>query len=863
MFMCQRSKTTILTIVSPGTDRHHPALPGIKPNFEPQKTKLKFMGQPSTQQMAQSGSAAVTSCYHCQEPCADVHFQIADKYFCCSGCQTVYEILNAHELCQFYSLDEKPGLRQTQRRDARSYAWLDDPDTQRQLLQFTDGQQSRVSFYLPAMHCASCIWLLEHLYRLDKGVLHSKVNFLKKEVTIHFEEGQTSLRQLASMLASIGYAPEINLEDVSGDHISAVVDRSLYYKIGVAGFAFGNIMLLSFPEYLGLEKEREAWFFGLFGYLNLILALPVLLYSAKDYFTSALNGLRNRHLNIDLPLALGMFMLFGRSAWEILGGTGAGYMDSFAGLVFFLLIGRWFQQKTYHRISFERDYKSYFPVAAALKNTDGSETATPISKLIPGNIILVRNGELIPADGILLKGKARVDYSFVTGEAEPVTVESGAQVYAGGKQSGATLEISLTRRVDTSYLTQLWNDEAFKGKPKGHASLLAERAGRYFTALILGVAGLAFLYWAPQDIPTAINAFTAVLIIACPCAVALSIPFTMGNILRILGRNHFYVKNTQVLEAFSAVTAVVFDKTGTITNTNRNAVHFHPSPSGKNKTLRLQEQIAIRSLAHQSSHPLSRQIAASLEGIELEPVDHFEEIPGQGISGTVAGKKIRLGSPAFITGAAGEERGIFVAINQEVLGHFEVKSRLREGLPAVLNYFRNQTVSSWVLSGDNNRDAGLLQRHFAKDQSLRFDQSPQDKLNFVRQLQQDGSQVMMLGDGLNDAGALRQSDVGIVVAENANNFTPACDAILQAEAFDRLPQFLELSRWGITTVGLSYLLAACYNVVGLAYAVSGELSPVVAAILMPLSSVSIVLFGFGRSQWKAWRLGLGHTGGIS
>ncbi|MBK9337691.1 MAG: heavy metal translocating P-type ATPase metal-binding domain-containing protein [Lewinellaceae bacterium] len=793
-------------------------------------------------------------CYHCQDDCFTDRLHIGDKYFCCEGCQMVYEILNTNDLCQFYTLDDKPGVSQKNRRDARAYAWLDDPEVRRQLIQFSDGHTARVTFLLPAMHCASCIWLLEHLYKLDAGVVHSKANFLKKEVTIHFEADKTSLRQLAAMLSGIGYPPEINLGDVSGQGQHKAVDRSLYYKIGVAGFAFGNIMLLSFPEYLGLEQEREAWFFGIFGYLNLLLALPVLLYSSRDYFISAVTGLRNGHLNIDVPLALGMLMLFGRSAWEIIGSTGAGYMDSFAGLIFFLLLGRWFQQKTYHHLSFERDYKSYFPVAASRKNSDGSESATPINNLNPGDIIRVRNGELIPADGVLLKGGAQVDYSFVTGEADPVGVRSGEQIFAGGKQMGETIEISLTRRVNTSYLTQLWNDEAFKTNAKGHVSLLADRAGRYFTALILGVATLAFLYWAPQNMATAVNAFTAVLIIACPCAVALSIPFTMGNVLRILGRNRFYIKNTNVLEAFSTVSAVVFDKTGTITNVEQNAARFVPADG-----LSHSEQTLVRSLANQSAHPLSRQIAASLEQAAIIPVDDFVETPGQGISGMALDKVVRIGSATFIFAENRTEPGVFVEIDGNVKGHFDLKSRYREGLSGVLRYFQNHHASTWLLSGDNDREAGVLKPLFGEAAAMRFNQSPHDKLAFVRDLQQSGKKLLMLGDGLNDAGALQQSDVGIVVAENTNNFTPACDAILHADEFERLPRFLDLAHWGITTVNRAYLLAACYNVVGLSFAVTGTLSPVVAAILMPLSSVTIVLFGFGMSYWKAWRMGLVRT----
>ncbi len=795
------------------------------------------------------------TCYHCHQPCPDGRLHVEDKYFCCEGCKTVYEILSASDLCAFYEIDPQAGLTQSGGADVHGYAWLDDPDVQRQLLQFSNGQMARVTFYLPSIHCASCIWLLEHLYRLDAGVLQSRVDFLKKEVSILFDEQKTSLRQLALVLARVGYPPDIRLGDVSTHAERPAVDRSLLYKIGVAGFAFGNIMLLSFPEYLGLEQERDAWFFSIFGYINLFLAVPVLLYSGRDYLISAYEGLRQHYLNIDLPLALGMIVLFGRSAWEILTATGAGYMDSLAGLVFFLLIGRWFQQKTYHRLSFERDYRSYFPVAASRCRPNGSEEAVPIQKLEPGDIIRVRNGELIPADGVLLGGRARIDYSFVTGEAELVSVPQGEVVYAGGRQSGEAIEICLTRRVDTSYLTQLWNDETFQKGAKSHASLLAERAGRYFTALILGVASAAFLYWAPQSMGTAINAFTAVLIIACPCAVALSIPFTMGNVLRILARHRFFVKNAQVLEAFSAITAVIFDKTGTITTGSAQKSRFVPAEG--QPYLSTEEAKMVHALTAQSNHPASRQIAASLVVFAPMPVEDFEEVIGQGLRGKIEGRLVRIGSSKFILG---EEKpvnvGIFVEIDGTVRGCFESQSHYRRGVQRVVRFFQQQRQLTWLLSGDNERSTTELVPLFGDAQRLRFHQSPHDKLAFVQQLQQSGHRVLMLGDGLNDAGALQRSDVGIAVAENTNTFTPACDAILDARQFEHLPEYFTLARWGIQTVNRAYLLAAFYNVVGLSFAVTGTLSPVIAAILMPLSSVTVVLFGFGMTHWKARRFGL-------
>ncbi|MBC7775786.1 MAG: HAD-IC family P-type ATPase [Phycisphaerae bacterium] len=612
-----------------------------------------------------------------------------------------------------------------------------------------------------------------------------------------------------------------------------------------------------------MDRETDPWFSAAFGYLSLLLSLPVLLYSQRDYFISALQGLRHRQLNIDIPLCLAFVSLFGRSVWEILTHTGAGYLDSFAGLTFLLLIGKWFQQHVWHQLSFERDYKSYFPIAATLRNGD-QESSVPVSRLVPGDIILVRNQEIIPADGILLHGSARVDYSFVTGESEPVLVKNSERVFAGGKHLGETIEISLTHRVAQSHLTQLWNNAAFKPKAKAPVSQLADNAGRYFTYLILAFGGGAFCYWwlLRGDMGTAINAFTAVMIVACPCTVALSIPFTLGNILRILGRNRFYLKNIEVVAAFASIKAVVFDKTGTITNVAQNGMRFHGKP------LSAIQSVAIRSLVRHSAHPLSRQIYASMPEVPIEVVENFEEWPGLGIEGQIRGQSLRIGSEEFVkTDQALLNQtpggGVFVSFNHEIIGHFEVQNHFRDGLAQVLAFFRrsaptlNQSHDSsntFLLSGDQDQEAPALATFFPESGTMFFKQSPQQKLDFIKRLQLDGRQVMMLGDGLNDAGALRQSNLGIVVAEDTNNFSPSCDAIIHADEFANLPKFVRLARQGVKIVNRSYIVALSYNAIGLGFAITGNLSPLLAAILMPISSVSVVLFGIGMSNWAAKRM---------
>jgi len=827
------------------------------------------------------------SCFHCHEACPDTRLRLGEKRFCCEGCKMVYEILNEHGLCDFYKLDEKAGISLKNPKNSKAYAYLDDAEVQEKLLEFSSADKSQVTFYLPQMHCISCIWLLENLYKLDAGVSHSRVNFLKKTATIIFDPSQTSLRKIAAMLSSIGYAPEINLGDVDKTE-APKISRKLAYQLGVAGFAFGNIMLFSFPDYVGMDAETYSWYSHIFGYMSIALALPVLLFSAKDYFISAWQGLRTRQLNIDIPLCLALTSLFGRSVWEILTHTGAGYLDSFAGLTFLLLIGRWFQQHTWHQLSFERDYKSYFPVAATVKMGD-EEKPVSIHRLVPGDIILVRNQEIIPADGILLKGSAQVDYSFVTGEANPVQVHSGERIFAGGKQMGESIEISLVRRVSQSSLTRLWNDNAFKTEQKGNTSKLADQAGRVFSWLILTVGGGAFLYWSilEQNMATALNAFTAVMIIACPCTVALSIPFTLGNIQRILGRHRFYLKNINVVEAFSAINSVVFDKTGTITNIAQQSFQFH------GKQPNALEKIAIRSLVRHSAHPLSRWIYDSMAQVPVEKPDWFEEKPGLGIQGRVHGLEVKIGSADFVYDAAKStdninpnsgKAGVFISINDTILGYYEVQSRYRDGLAEVLDYFqtpanakatrtpafskamagkpstvhRLPSTAVWLVSGDQNQEAARLAPFFPDPDTMLFNKNPQDKLDFIKNLQRNSQHVMMIGDGLNDAGALRQSDLGIVVAENTNNFTPACDAILHADEFQNLPKFVELARSGVKIVHWSYVIAFAYNVIGLSIAVSGQLSPLVAAILMPISSISIVLFGVGMGNLKSRLLAVGR-----
>lgn len=766
----------------------------------------------------------------------------------------VFQILSENELCNYYELESHPGISLKTKDQANRFEYLESPQIIQRLLDFQDETQSHITFYLPQIHCSSCIWLLEKLYKLTDGVQRSQVNFLKRELSVVFEHDKISLKALVELLATIGYEPEINLQDLKKKKGSRY-NRRLLYQLGIAGFAFGNIMLLSFPEYLAINFNVAKEFATFFGYLNLVLSIPVLVYSAQDYLRSAWYSLKQKGLNIDVPISLGILTLFTRSAYEILAHTGPGYLDAMVGLVFFLLIGKWFQNRTYATLSFEREYESYFPVAVMRKvGEEWKSTALP--ELQAGDRVLIRNQELIPADCLLINGQANVDYSFVTGESDPVRRTLGETIYAGGRQIGASIELELTKAVDQSYLTKLWNADAFEQQTEAQHSLfqLADRIGKYFTLTILTIAFAAGIVWWIMQPDMAIHVFTSVLIIACPCALALTSPFTFGNALRILGKRGFYLKNPQIVERMANVSHIVFDKTGTLTHGQQVQLEEINSP------LNEEEKQLLYNLSLQSAHPMSRAISLHFEGtskIPLTEITNVIEVPGKGIKATISGHTLILGSAAFIKAETGQEdlsaQGSYFTLNGTVRAHCAMQTNYRPQLKAIIDRLKS-SYSFGLLSGDHAGEQARLEQSFPEGTPMHFQQSPFDKLAYIQSAQENGEQVMMIGDGLNDAGALKQSDVGIAVSEDINNFSPACDAILDAKSFELIPRIFRFSQKSYQLVKVGFIFSLIYNIVGLGFAVQGLLSPVVAAILMPLSSVSIIAFAVGSTYWVGKRI---------
>lgn len=786
------------------------------------------------------------NCFHCGQIIENERIVFDEKTFCCNGCKSVYEILNINRLGNFYELNKNSGIRPEDASTQLDY--LDTPEIFEKVTDFSEGSTTLVTFKIPVIHCSSCIWLLESLHTLNPEIKFSQVNFTKKTLQVSFNHQALRLSELAKFLTNLGYKPVINLE--TAERKEEHLDKSLLIKLAVAGFAFGNGMFFSYPEYAQeIMGTSDLWmdrYKQLFRLIMFLLATPVVFFSASDYFKSAWFGLKNKIVNIDVPIVLGILVLYFRSIYEVTTDYGPGYFDTLCGLLFFMLVGKVFQKRTYSALSYDRDYKSFYPIAVTRVDFGGQQENVLLSDLKVGDRILVRNQEIIPVDAVLIQGHGNIDNSFITGESVAVAKQPGDKIFAGGKQVGAMLELEVIKNVDQSYLTQLWNKEAFKKHETG-LDTLTNTISKYFTFIVLAITVVAALYWARIDSETMWQVVSAILIVACPCALALSAPFTFGHIMRILGRQKFYVKDTLTIEKLAKIDTLVFDKTGTITQSKKSNIRYEGSEIAE---LDLK---SLKSLLKNSGHPLSKALYDFLPmGDEQLPVEDFEEIPGRGYAATVRGARFAVGS-AKLAGQAAEqmETAVYIAKNQKFIGKYIFKNEYRSGLDQMFRELNHFNIN--ILSGDNASELETLKKIAPEAHEMRFSQSPEDKLEFIKSLQDKGRRVAMFGDGLNDAGALKQSHVGIAVADDTNAFTPSSDVIMHGSVLPCIHRYLAMAKEAVTIVKITFLISFLYNIVGMGFAVTGHLSPLVAAILMPVSSITVVAFTSAATWLRSLR----------
>jgi P-type Cu+ transporter len=766
------------------------------------------------------------TCYHCGDAVIGKPIIAKNHDFCCDGCKNVYLLLEGNDLGTFYQLEKQPGQKPSTARNDK-YAFLDIQEIKQRYIQFEQDTTIRLTLTLPSIHCTSCIYLLENAHKLHEGIKNCQVHFAKKEATVMINTSEIKLSELALLLDRIGYPPNFEKKRETRQ----LLDKKFLLKLGIAGFSFGSIMLWSAPEYLGIENENPT-FRNFQAYLIFVASLPVLIYSANEYFISAFKAIRHKYLNLDVPITIGILALYLQSSYTIFTHQGPGYMDSFAGFIFFLLIGKWFQGMSYRSLSFDRDYTAYFPVAST-RIVNNLEEIVPIEKLVEGDVISVRNEEIIPCDAVLMDESCEIDYSFVTGESEPVKMMQGSKVYAGGKLHGNRVKLKVQSSTNRSHLTALWNETLDK-KETNTLIRYQDKIAHYFLIGLLLVAGGAAIGWAFVDPSKIVSVVVAVLIVACPCALALSAPFTLGNIMRVFGKNAFFLKNTSVIEAMGTITDIVFDKTGTLTDPHRYAIEE------RNDLCDKADQIVLSEMTKGSTHPLSMALNRQYRLDETLQLSDFEEIKGEGIRATFQGKEYRLGNRVFCGQTNLEERfSVVFTKDGDLVQAFSFLAHFRPHLNKLVQSLQDYQLH--VLSGDSDREHIRLEEMGFLPEHIHFHQKPKDKFDYIQKLNASGKKVMMIGDGLNDTGAIGAAQVGIAISEDMFRFTPSSDAILDAEQLTLLPKFLKAVGFSKKVLYACLGFSLTYNTVGLSIAISGALTPFIAAILMPLSSISVVL----------------------
>lgn len=784
-------------------------------------------------------------CSHCGEKCDQELIESNGQNFCCEGCRMVYEILLENDLDNFYCVADAPGVS-SKKKKASNFEFLKDEAFANSLLDFKNEEISKVRFYIPAIHCSACIWLLEKLYKLNSGIISSRVDFNKKTVIISFKHQEIALLELVKLLDSIAYTPDIQLEK-SKSNTSPY--RRIWLQIGITGFVFGNSMLFSLPEYFGLNLFDDDIISKIFPFLNAVLALPVVFFAAQDYFKSAWGVLKQKQINMDVPISIGIVTLFVYSYHIIFFQSGLGYIDSLSGLVFFLLLGKYYQQKTFDHLRFDRDIQSFFPLSVT-KIKGQQEEQVLLNSIIPSDILKIRNEEIIPADSLLISDEASIDYSFVTGESLPEIKQKEELIYAGGRLKGASILVQVKKSPSQSYLAQLWDDESIQQGAKAQVQSTADKISKYFTAVVLAIAFIAFGSWLYLgDFESGIRAFTTVLIVACPCALALATPVTLGYAMRMLSKAGFFVKSTQSVEDLSKIDSIVFDKTGTLTFPDKAEVVFVGNMP-EHKVL-----AAVKTLFNQSKHPLSQIIYNWLPFYPSQEIEDYKEISGQGISAKVNGQIIKLGKKQFVDKQATDfdkkanSSQVFINVDGLTYGCFNVKHVFRENIGDLFDSLKTDYKLN-LLSGDQAAEKDYLTQWLAEE-NMHFEQLPGDKKEFIKKWQDAQQKVMMAGDGLNDSAALRKSDFGLAITESTRQFSPACDGILLGENLKQLPNIMKFSKAAFKLVIAGFILSFLYNVVGLSFAVQALLSPVIAAILMPISSFSVVLLATLGTRYLA------------
>ena len=796
-----------------------------------------------------------SSCYHCHLPVDQIGSFSAlvagEKHeFCCFSCQTVCQTIHDAGLEGFYQKTPENAELAPPPEQATSFTSYDLDEVQADYADIA-GDVRTIRLLVDGIHCAACVWLIEHSLAKQKGVISANVNLTSKQLLLKWDNSQTALSTILQTLAQIGYIA-VPFDPETAEGALAKKHRSLLYRMAFAGFAMMNLMWISIALYSGADEgEFRNWFH----WIGFMIATPTLFYAGYPFLRNAILGLRRQYLTMDLPIAIGAVATYSYSTYITATGSinGDVYFDTVVNFLFVILVGRYLEaiSKREALSATTRLLELQPKLATVLIN--GEAKIMPIRSVNVGDLLLVKPGEKIPVDGVIVDGQSAVDESMITGESLAVTKKLDDSVIAGSINGEGAFTVQAEHVLRNTALAKIVTLMEDAQASKAPIQCVADRIVPWFVVITLTLATATFFYWLQFDFEQALLAATSVLIITCPCAFGLATPMSVAVATGVGAHQGILVKQGAALELLSQVTHFVFDKTGTLTEGELKVVAIDTVENySRNELLTI-----VASVEHKSEHSVAKAVnnAALERGLKIVDIVDFLSFPGQGVQAIVDSKKVLIGTQPWISGQgltipiklsndlhAHDEQGnssVFIAINGDVVGLISLADQLRLDAKETISALQQQGIEVTVLSGDRKSTVMAVTAELGNI-NKQAEVLPKDKINAVKDLQQQGAIVAMVGDGVNDSPALIQADVGIALASGTDVSIESADIVLSHNELHKVVHARNLAKQTLRTIKQNIVLSITYNMVMVPLAMMSLVNPLVAAITMPISSLLVI-----------------------
>lgn len=794
------------------------------------------------------------SCFHCGLPLPkNLKFEQAidgkARQFCCPACQAVCSAIFDAGLNGFY--DRAPQGVLAPPPEVSKDLELYDLDAVQAEYVTKLGIQREIHLLVEGIHCAACVWLIERSLGQMPGVLNAQVNLSGKRLLLKWDNGQVKLSHILAQLGQIGYAA-IPYDPELAEGRLKKQNRNLLLRMAFAAFAMMNLLWISIALYSG---ANESEFRSLFHWVGFSLATPTLLYSGYPFLHSAWRGLKRLHLTMDLPIAIGALSTYSYSVYVTINPSIVGevYYDTVVNFLFVILVGRYLEAMSKRQAVNSTQRLLDLQPRAATVLRDNESVLLPIRAVKPNDVVLIKPGEQIPVDGIIMQGRSNVDESMLSGESHPVSKQAGDKVSAGTLNTHSTLTVRVAATLRNTSLGRIINLVEAAQASKAPIQCTADRIVPWFVAITLLLASVTFFWWLKTDFEQALMAATAVLIITCPCAFGLATPMAIASASGLAARFGILIKNGGVLETLSHIDHVVFDKTGTLTE-GRMQVQEIITANDTDAVMLMSNAAALE---RYSEHSIAAAIVQWAESREIvpSPAREVENVPGYGIKGWVNNRHVLIGTPHWLkqnhialndalknSTQQWEAKGstcVQVVIDRQHVGIITINDQLRADAKTLVDSLRSRGIRMTILSGDRRAVVERIAHQLGGLETI-AEVLPEDKDKMIQQLQMAGATVAMVGDGVNDAAALSRADVGIALGSGTDVTGDNADIILMSNELDKVRLAMQLSQRTLRTIRQNIGISFTYNIIMVPLAMAAMITPLVAAISMPISSLLVI-----------------------